>query len=137
MRLSHFGMPASRVTMVAISSIRAVSPSAMREENLARSSGDFDDHSSNAARAALTARSTSSAVPSGIWPMTSPFVESKTSIEPLPLDGTHAPSMYSLSFTSKAGPPPGNLDSLVKGHAIGGGRPVSPRPRAGSEAVHD
>ena len=39
MRLSHFGMPASRVTTVAISSMRAPRPSAMRVQNLARSSG--------------------------------------------------------------------------------------------------
>src|SRR3954449_13000209 len=91
--LSHFGMPASRVTMVAISSMRAPRPSPMRVQNLPRSSGDVWDHASNAARAALAALSTSSAVPSGIEPMTEPSVESYTSIDFLPLDGTQAPSM--------------------------------------------
>ena len=74
--LSHFGMPASRVTMVAISSMRAPRPSAMRVQNLARSSGEVCDQPSNAARAALAALSTSSAVPSGMRPMTEPSLES-------------------------------------------------------------
>ena len=93
MRLSHFGMPASRVTTVAISSMRAPRPSAMRVQNLARSSGLLAAHSGKAARAALTAASTSAALPSGMRPNTSPLVESNTSIVPDPWDGTHAPSM--------------------------------------------
>src|SRR4051794_27547694 len=90
--LSHLGMPASRVTMVAISSMRAARPSPMRVQNLPRSSGDVCDHVSNAARAAFAALSTSSAVPSGIVPMTEPSVESNTSIVPLPVDEIHDPS---------------------------------------------
>src|SRR3954453_3365129 len=126
--LSHFGMPASRVTIVAISSMRAVRPSPMRVQNLPPSSGDVCDQESNAARAALAALSTSSAVPSGIVPITEPSVESNTSIVPLPFDGTHAPSMYSLSWTCKTGPPPGeSLDSLVKGEANAPSPLVSPR----------
>jgi hypothetical protein len=74
--LSHFGMPASRVTTVAISSMRAWRPSAMRVQNFARSSGEVCDHASNAARAAFAALSTSPAVPSGMLPMTEPSVES-------------------------------------------------------------
>src|SRR4051795_13440600 len=90
--LSHFGIPASRVTIVAISSMRAAKPSPMRVQNLPRSSGDVCDQLSKAARAALAALSTSSAVPSGIVPITEPSVESKTSIVLLPVDGIHAPS---------------------------------------------
>ena len=74
--LSHLGIPASRVTTVAISSRRACKPSAMRVQYLARSSGVVADHDSKAAAAALAARSTSSAVPSGTAAMTSPLVES-------------------------------------------------------------
>src|SRR3546814_4219872 len=57
MTLSHFGMPASRVTSVPISSMRAPRPSAMREQNLPRSSGDVAAHAGKAAAAALAARS--------------------------------------------------------------------------------
>ena len=71
----------------------------MRVQNLPRSSGEVCAQASNAARAALAALSTSSAVPSGTFPITDPSVESKTSIVPFPADGTHAPSMYSLSCT--------------------------------------
>ena len=91
--LSHFGMPASRVTIVAISSMRPMRPSAMRLQYLARSSLEVAAHPSNAARAALAAASMSAAVPAGTRPMTSPFVESNTSIDPVPVDGTQAPSM--------------------------------------------
>jgi hypothetical protein len=73
---SHLGMPASRVTTVAISSMRAARPSPTRVRNFARSSGEVCDQDSKAARAACTARSTSSAVPAGIVAMTSPLVES-------------------------------------------------------------
>ena len=55
----------------------------MRLQYLARSSLEVAAQPSNAARAALAAASTSAAVPAGIVPMTSPLVESKTSIEPL------------------------------------------------------
>ena len=73
---SHFGMPASRVTTVAISSMRAPRPSAMREQNLARSSGCARAQSANAALAALAALSTSERAPFGIDPITSPLLES-------------------------------------------------------------
>ena len=91
--LSHLGMPASRLTTVAISSMRAPRPSAMRVQNLARSSGDLAAQSGNAALAALAALSRSSAVPLGMVASTDPSVESKTSIVSVPVDGTHAPSM--------------------------------------------
>ena len=93
MRLSHFGMPASRVTTVAISSMRAPRPSAMRVQYLARSSALVFAQAGKAAAAALTAASTSAALPSGMWPITSPLVESNTSSVLVPCDGTHAPSM--------------------------------------------
>jgi hypothetical protein len=64
----------------------------MRVQNLARSSAGVAAQPSKAPRAACTARSTSSAVPSGIRAITSPFDESNTSIDPEPDDGTHAPS---------------------------------------------
>ena len=91
--LSHFAMPASRVTMVAISSMRPMRPSAMREQYLPRSSFEVAAQPSKAARAALAALSTSAAEPAGMRPKISPLVESKTSIDPVPSDGTHAPSM--------------------------------------------
>jgi hypothetical protein len=74
--LSHFGMPASRVTTVAISSMRAPRPSAMRLQYLPRSSLEVAAQPSKAARAALAAASTSAALPDGIRPITSPLVES-------------------------------------------------------------
>ena len=98
--LSHLGMPASRVTTVAISSMRAPRPSAMRPQYLARSSGVFAAQPSKAARAAWAAWSRSSAVPSGMVPITDPSVESNTSIVSEPLDATQAPSMYSLDVSS-------------------------------------
>jgi hypothetical protein len=91
--LSHLGMPASRVTSVPISSVRAPSPSAMRVQNLARSSGVVAAHEANAARAAVAAASTSAALPAGMLPITDPSVESNTSMVPWPCDGTQAPSM--------------------------------------------
>ena len=90
--LSHFGMPASRVTTVAISSMRAARPSPICVQTLPRSSGDLAAQPSNAARAALAALSRSSAVPEGIEPMTEPSVESNTSMVSVPVDGIHAPS---------------------------------------------
>ena len=93
MRLRFFGMPTSWDTTVAISSMRACRPSVMRLRYLARSSTEVCDHGPNAALAALTAASTSSGVPSGMRPITSSVVELMTSMVPVPVDGTHAPSM--------------------------------------------
>jgi hypothetical protein len=53
----------------------------------------LDAQPGKAALAALAAASTSCAVPSGMVPKTSPLVESWTSMVPVPVDGTHAPSM--------------------------------------------
>ncbi len=92
-RLSGFTIPTSSLTRVAISSMRAAKPSAMREQYLARSSTDVLDHAGNARRAACTARSTSSAVPSGMVPMVSSVVELTTAMVPVPVLGSHAPSM--------------------------------------------
>ena len=87
------GMPTSWAMRVAISSVRAVNPSWTRARILPRSSADVCDQAGKAAAAALTARSTSSGVPSGTLPMTSSVVELTTSRVPLPVEGTHAPSM--------------------------------------------
>ena len=59
-------MPSSVVMRAAISSPRSASFSPMAAQNAARSSAGVCDQASKAARAALTARSASSAVPSGI-----------------------------------------------------------------------
>jgi len=58
-------MPTSWEMVAAISSVRAARPSEMRFKNLARSSRAVADQAGNAAAAACTARSTSSAVPRG------------------------------------------------------------------------
>ena len=86
-------MPTSPQIVSAISWLRAPMPSDMACRNLDRSCGSVCDQVSNAVFAALAARSTSSAVPSGIRPMTSSVEALITSIEPVPDDGTHAPSM--------------------------------------------
>ena len=65
----------------------------MRWMYLPRSSCGVAAHAGNAALAAATALSTSSAVPSGMVPMTSSVDELMTSRVPAPVDGTHAPSM--------------------------------------------
>src|SRR4051812_49403676 len=91
------GMPTSPAITCAISAMRAWRPSPMRCTYLARSVTGVSAHEGNARRAAVTALSTSPGVPSGIRPMTSSVVEFTTSSQPVPVDGTHAPSMYSLS----------------------------------------
>ena len=87
------GMPTSWAMRVAISSVRADRPSWIRARILPRSSADVADQAGKAAAAAFTALSTSSGVPSGMLPMTSSVVELMTSSVPLPVEGTHAPSM--------------------------------------------
>jgi len=86
-------MPTSPAISWPISAMRVWSPSVIRWTYLARSSTEVSAHAGNARRAACTARSTSSAVPSGIRPMTSSVVEWTTSSHPVPVEGTHAPSM--------------------------------------------
>ena len=73
--------------------MRAARAPATAVRSPVRSASGRDDHSGKAARAAATARSTSSTVPSGTVPMTSSVVESITSMEPEPVDGTQVPSM--------------------------------------------
>ena len=89
--LNDLTMPTSWLTRVATSSMRAARPSAMRAQNLARSSGGVAAQPGNAALAAATAWSTSSGVPSGMVPMTSSVVELVTGSVPRPALGTHAP----------------------------------------------
>ena len=92
--LAHMrGMPISSEMTWAISSERAPRPSARRWMYLPRSSGSVRPQLSNAALAAATALSTSSAVPSGMEPMTCSVEAFTTSMEPLPVEGTQAPSM--------------------------------------------
>ena len=90
---SFLGMPTSREIRSAISSLRAASPSAMAWTYFTRASRSWADQSSNARRAAATAASTSAAVPSGMVPMTSSVEGSTTSIAPVPVEATQAPSM--------------------------------------------
>ena len=87
------GMPTSREMTSAISGLRSARPSAMAAMNFERSSRSVKPQVWKASLAAWTARSTSSAVPSGMWPITSSVLASMTSIVPEPVDGTHAPLM--------------------------------------------
>ena len=66
-----------------------------------RSSGDIRGHSpsSNAVRAAATARSMSAFVPSGTRPTTSSVWGEMTSMTSVPAGSTHSPPMKSLSWT--------------------------------------
>ncbi len=90
---SHLAMPVSLEIVVASSSMRAPRASPMRDRYLARSSTGVCDQDSNAAFAALTARSTSAAVPAGIVAITSSVTESMTSMVSDESDGVNAPSM--------------------------------------------
>ena len=65
----------------------------MRLRYLARSSTGVADHVSKAPLAAVTARSTSAAVPAGIVAITSSEIESITSIVSVESDAVQAPSM--------------------------------------------
>ena len=87
------GMPTSPVTVSAISCMRAVRPSCSCWRYFARSSTVVELQVSKARHAAFAARSTSSAVPSGMRPMTASVVALTTSMVPDPVDGVHAPSM--------------------------------------------
>ena len=66
-----------------------------------RSSGERRGHSpsSNAFRAASTARSMSAVVPSGTRPTTSSVCGEMTSMTSVPAGSTHSPPMKSLSWT--------------------------------------
>ena len=89
------GVPMSVAAARAISSIRCEIWADTSRSTLARSATGVCDHSSNARRAAATARSTSSTVPLGTWATTPPVVGLTTSIVAAPVDATQAPSMYS------------------------------------------
>ena len=65
----------------------------MRLSSLPRSSREVAAQAGNAAAAACTALSTSSAVPSGMVAKTSSVPESMTSRVPDPVEGTQAPLM--------------------------------------------
>ncbi len=93
------GMPTSWVIRSARDSIWAPSASLTLVRMAVRSATGVADQAGKAAAAAATARSMSSRVPSGTDPMTSSVVESITSIDPDPEDGTQAPPMYNLSRT--------------------------------------
>ena len=87
------GIPTSPQIVCAMSSMRAFRPSWRRCRYFARSSTGVVLHAPKARRAAATAASTSSAVPSGTRPMTSSVVAFTTSMVSEPVEGTQAPSM--------------------------------------------
>ncbi len=89
---SHTGVPTSCATSSAISSVRAVSSSAMRVRYLPRSSRLVAAQPGNAAFAAATALATSSALPSGIEPMTCSVAALVTSSRPVPVEAIQLPS---------------------------------------------
>jgi len=85
----------------------------MRDAYCARSDGAVRAQSSNAPRAASTARDASSAVPRGTLPIISSVVESRTSMSSVRTGTTQAPPMYSLSRISKS-PPMGLLRAYLR-----------------------
>ncbi len=94
------GMPTSWVMRSARLSILAPRASLTLVRRAVRSSTGVDAQPGKACRAAATAASMSSMVPSGTEPMTASVVESITSIVPAPVEGTHAPPIQSRSRTS-------------------------------------
>ena len=87
------GIPTSAATRAAISSPRSASAALIAVHTSTRDSTGTCRQASKPARAASAARSTSSAVPSGIRPIACSVVESITSIVPLPDGSTHSPPM--------------------------------------------
>ena len=92
-RASGSGIPTSAATRAAISSARSASAALIAVQASTRCSTGTCRQASKPARAAVTARSTSSGVPSGIRPITCSVVESITSIVPSPDGSTHSPPM--------------------------------------------
>lgn len=88
------GEPSSAVTVRAISSLRATSWSRRAAISAARSAGGVAAQPGNAARAARTAASMSSAVPAGTWAITCSSTGLTTAIVSVPAAGRHAPPMY-------------------------------------------
>ena len=84
-------MPTSAVTVAAISSARASSPSAIVRSSRWRSATGVAAQPSNAARAASTARRASAGAPAGIVASTCSVAASTTSSVPSPSGCTHAP----------------------------------------------
>jgi hypothetical protein len=91
--LIRLGIPDSRVMMLAISSDRSSRPSAIWRHTAARSAADRSAQVGKAVAAACAARSTSSRVPSGVDPITWPFVESIMVRVALPVEAAQPPSM--------------------------------------------
>ena len=87
------GAPSSLMMTSASSAFRAAMPSEIAPRISARSFGSVSAKDSNARRAAATARSTSTGLPSGICPTTSSVAASCTSNVPFPSGSTHRPSM--------------------------------------------
>ena len=87
------GIPTSWVMRSARDSILAPRASLTAVSRSVRSFTGVADQAGKALAAAATARSMSSTVPSGTEPMTSSVVESMTSMDPVPDEGTHAPPM--------------------------------------------
>ena len=87
------GLPALRASSSASSSPRSSSASASLRSASERSPGVVFAQPSNAPRAALTARSTSSVVESGAWAITSPVAGLTTSIVRPSADAAESPSM--------------------------------------------
>jgi hypothetical protein len=87
------GMPTSAEIRAAISSPRSASAALIAVQASTRCSTGTSRHASKPARAAATALSMSSDVPSGIRPITCSVVESITSMVSEPDGSTHSPPM--------------------------------------------
>src|SRR5687768_13821615 len=96
--------PISEVVTWAMSSVLARSSVAARRRTSARSAGGVRGHgpSSNAWRAAATARSTSAASASGTWPTTSSVEGETTPKRPVAVGSTHRPPMKNLRRSSRS-----------------------------------
>ena len=86
------GVPSSSPTVRAISPARPASASCSLPSTAPRSAIGVSAQPGNAARAAATARSTSSAVPAGTWPMISSVAGFSTGIVSSDDDAVQAPS---------------------------------------------
>ena len=91
LRASQFGAPISSMIASPMSSRRRSNSTAMRSNAAMRSSREVFDHPENAARAALTATSTSAAEPIWMRPLTLPVAGLITSKGFGVTGGTHRP----------------------------------------------
>ncbi len=96
------GIPSSAVITSVSSSARSPSPAAIAASASARSARGEVAQPSKAARAASTARSTSTAVQPGIVAIVSSVVELTTGSGSAPAGSTHSPPMKILSRASIA-----------------------------------